>query len=1232
VNAFSPQKENPKTLGKPENLEKHMISMRPRLFEKNACFSAEKLRAHLGSMPGWFPEKPCRRRPAYYRHAGQRETEVFDDVEYQTSFAVSDELPVPAALPGNIIRPKREVFCYAQANTLYKRKADKVRPVNSTDSDGSVPIGDPNWESVCFEKYHRRFLAKDEPSEFDDLLNPRIATIARGARLTPEREEKLLIGNGLLPREKLLLRELLFKREGVLAWSWEHMGRIREEVAPPQRIKTVKHESWQHPGFKIPRALYPIVIEMLQDRLRKGVLEFCDGPYRNPWFLVKKKLGKYRLINAAMMINKVTKRDANMPPDIDEFAEDFSGMAMASLVDLYSGYDQIALHPEDRDLTAIQTPLGLLRQTTILQGAANSVPQFQRVISLILYRVFGIIARPFLDDIAVKGPRTRYDDEFARPGIRRYVLEHLQNLDKTLYLLELAGAVISAEKSQFAMGGVEIVGWVCDFNGRHPEESKVAKLVEWPVPKDKDELRSFVGLAVYFRILVEFFQIIMEPLYFVLRKDSKFEWGEPQQIAFDRVKEKLSTFPAVLPIDYTFLPLSIIVVVDGSKGGWGGVLVQERNGVRKPARYESGVWTKSQQTYDSGKLECRAVLMAFKKFRHWLYGVHFTLETDCNTLVAQLNRPASDLPGALVTRWMAWIHLFDFDVKHIPGPKNGAADGLSRRPATQRELHEQSQEMDVDDFVDAEITYLQASCFPARAVLSAEEAAALQPLHDGYSAESQDIARYLISLRRPPEMPMHQFNDFKKKCMKYVVQDQHLFYRDKGKTGLLRRVLDDHEERQRVLSGVHTELSHKGKEATYDLLKRRYYWLGMYEAVVRFVRTCADCQARDPVRVHEPAVTPDVLRLFDKWFVDVTHMPQEDDFKCVVQAREAVSGWIEGRYFKRATSDNIRSFIKEDIICRHGYPREIVLDSGPENRSETNHFIKRHGIKRVVISAYHPESNGPVERAMRTLKDALSKMTGGYPREQNGRPKNGWRQHFHAALMADRTTVNASTGISPFYFLYGVDAVLPIELEVPTWSTLPWHTVKDRSDLIAMRARQIERRDKDVEEAVLRMKRLKENNASYFDDTHVLRHEPLAKNDIVLLHDTIKSSDMTSVQKLRYRWQGPYRIREVKSNGSYVLEELDGTALHQLGDRAVVNGDRLKRFHFNGSVPADNLLPRRPPAGRPPGSSQRGRPRGRADSLLRRRSPAGQPRGSPQRGRRRGRPPGRSQRGRRRDQ
>ena len=125
-----------------------------------------------------------------------------------------------------------------------------------------------------------------------------------------------------------------------MAWEFKHCGRIRPEMVSPQKIKTIKYKAWQASGFPVLKSFFGTVTEMLKERLKSGVIEPCHGPYRNPWFLVKKGDGKrYRLINNATEINRVTIRDANLPPSADEFSEDFAGCKVASLIDLFSEYD-----------------------------------------------------------------------------------------------------------------------------------------------------------------------------------------------------------------------------------------------------------------------------------------------------------------------------------------------------------------------------------------------------------------------------------------------------------------------------------------------------------------------------------------------------------------------------------------------------------------------------------------------------------------------------------------------------------------------------------------------------------------------------------------------------------------------------------------------------------------------------------------------------------------------------
>src|SRR5271154_2339132 len=138
---------------------------------------------------------------------------------------------------------------------------------------------------------------------------------------------------------------------------------------------------------------------------------------------------------------------------------------MASMIDFFSGYDQIELDIKSRDLTGFQTPIGLLRMTTLPQGATNSVAQFVRIVTKILEDLIPTDCLPFLDDIGVKGSLSTYENKEALPGIRQFVMEHTQSLNRTLVRLERARCTISL-KSQFCMDGINIVGFVYRAKGR----------------------------------------------------------------------------------------------------------------------------------------------------------------------------------------------------------------------------------------------------------------------------------------------------------------------------------------------------------------------------------------------------------------------------------------------------------------------------------------------------------------------------------------------------------------------------------------------------------------------------------------------------------------------------------------------------------------------------------------------------------------------------------------------
>ena len=170
-----------------------------------------------------------------------------------------------------------------------------------------------------------------------------------------------------------------------------------------------------------------------------------------------------------------------------------------------------------------------------------------------------------------------------------------------------------------------------------------------------------------------------------------------------------------------------------------------------------------------------------------------------------------------------------------------------------------------------------------------------------------------------------------------------------------------------------------------------------------------------------------------------------------------------------------------------------------------------------------------------------------------------------AVLWADRSTVHTSTGFTPYYINSGSGPVFPIELEIPTWRILPWSEVHSTADLLAMRTRQLHRRDKDLEEATLHLQRIRLEGKERHDLKHGIREEELASGSIVLLYDTQCEKNMS--RKLAFKWLGTYRISDaVRDKCMYMLEELDGSLLG-----GTFAGDRLKKFHPRQRLQLDHV-------------------------------------------------------------
>src|SRR5437588_3793274 len=359
----------------------------------------------------------------------------------------------------------------------------------------------------------------------------------------------------------------------------------------------------------------------------------------------------------------------------------------------------------------------------------------------------------------------------------------------------------------------------------------------------------------------------------------------------------------------------------------------------------------------------------------------------------------------------------------------------------------------------------------------------------------QQAGEYLAGMRRPKGMGDAEFRRLKRFAVKFILREGVLYRR--GKAGMPpRRVLVSGEEKEEVLRRLHDESGHRGRDGTYQKAKLLYWWDGLYWDVDRYVRSCADCQKRRPHRFDEPLHPTFSAAIFAKVGLDVVHMPVATVFfQAEDGIRDDLSGWAEYKALRKVDSRAVARFIYEVWMARFGCPLLIVNDGGPENQALTKELLSRYAVRNVQVAAYHPQSNGLVERGHQNIVDALAKLTA-----PSGKPGT-WPQHLAAVSWADRITVRKSTGMTPFRVVFGQECLLPVELATESWRVVEWRTVEradnPRAELLALRARQLERRPGDLVRAAEAQRRSREADREYFDKHR--RRRPDTENHTISL-------------------------------------------------------------------------------------------------------------------------------------
>ncbi|UYV78188.1 hypothetical protein LAZ67_16000412, partial [Cordylochernes scorpioides] len=846
----------------------------------------------------------------------------------------------------------------------------------------------------------------------------------------------------------------------------EFIGIFDFGSTPIKPTSTVKHKintGDQSPIKQRPYRVAPSERRLIQDEVNKMIENHIVKPSESPWsspvILVRKKDGTWRFCVDYRRLNKITKNDVYPLPRIDDALDSLAGSSYFSTMDLRSGYWQIEVDEKDREKTAFITPDGLYEFQVMPFGLCNAPATFERMIDSVLGSLKWNMCLCYLDDIVVYAPTFE---------------EHLRRLQLVLSCIQKAGLSLNHKKCLFGSRRIKILGHLVDANGIHPDPDKVEAVSKFPRPRNISELKSFLGLCSYYRRFIENFAGKARSLHDLLKTEKQFYWDAAQEKAFEVLKTALISEPVLGHFDES---ADTHLHTDASGRGIGAVLLQIQGGKERPIAYASRSLTKAENNYSTTEKECLAVVWSISKFRPYLFGRPFTVVTDHHSLCWLVGQKD---PSGRLARWALKLQEFDVTVIYKSGRKHKDADCLSRSPL---ENDQPSAVMSLTN-VDIEQT------------------------------KDPDLAKIIDNLN----------SGYTRK--EFSIIDGILYKKNYSTTGRPWLMMIPKHLRSEVMADLHDAptAGHLGFARTYDKIKKRFYWPGLYRTVRQYVSHCRECQRRKklPRRPAGQLVSiPPVEKPFYKIGVDLLgRFPvSKDGNRWIIVCTDYMTRYAITKAIPDGGAIETAKFLVEDVILKHGAPREMITDRARNFISQVIKEINALcGIVHRFTTAYHPQTNGLTERFNKTLGDMLSMYTGVEQKD--------WDQVLPYVTFAYNTAKQEATGYTPFFLVHAREAETYIDAVLPY---LPDEISNDYVGELVTRAEEARQLSRS------RLLQSQAKDRRLYDQ----KHTPVyyQKDDLVWVFTPIRKVGLS--EKLLKRYFGPYKVTKKLSEVTYEVEPVD---------------------------------------------------------------------------------------------
>ena len=597
-----------------------------------------------------------------------------------------------------------------------------------------------------------------------------------------------------------------------------------------------------------------------------------------------------------------------------------------------------------------------------------------------------------------------------------------------------AGLKLSPSKCHFFKKEIKYLGHVISSKGIAVDAGKISCVRDWPEPKTVTELQRFLGFTSFYRRFIKGFARIAKPLHEACQggihthtktrtrvRYPPLRWGAEQQNAFIQLKNACCRTPILGFADYK---KPFVLHTDASGEGLGAVLHQQQDGVNRVISYASRSLSKAEKNYPVHKLEFLALKWAVtEKFHDYLYGNDFTVMTDNNPLTYVLGSAKLDATGH---RWVAQLANYHFTLKYCTGTSNRVADALSRvqwPEVTQDVIH---QVLDVHVGQDCPV---EGFCFSQQAIPSDwEDPPDLLGGGIDWSHEQRKdpvISEVILKLSRGMSgcevSPSSKFL-WKERQHLSLVSGQLMRSRTCRDGTHLQLVLPK-KYWTVALRYVHDQMGHLGRDRSLELLRERYYWVGMHKTVADYISRCDRCIRRkdwNPQRA--PLVSTTSTQPMELVCMDFLKLePAKGGIENVLVITDHFTKYAQAYATKNQTARTTAKVLFENFVVHYGFPKRLHSDQGRNFESQTiKELCQLAGIDKSRTTPYHPMGNGIAERFNSTLLNMMGTL--------EPIKKLDWKSHIGPLVHAYNCTRHDTTGYAPYFLMFGRHPRIPVDL------------------------------------------------------------------------------------------------------------------------------------------------------------------------------------------------------------